>query len=457
MPKIPTVKNLEANTAQILNAARADIGGAYAQDVPKALADGTNLAAIGEVVMNNPAYPNQLYSSLANRIGMVLLTSKAYRSSLKMLKRGLMTFGEKVEEIFVAMAEPHDYSIVEAQTNVFKLETGDVYTAFHTLNYEKFYKKSISEENLRQAFLSPEGVYDLIGGLYESLYSGAEYDEFLTTKYLIAKMILGGFIKSTQIPAVTAATVKEVATTMAEASYMFRFPSNKYNTAKVTTFSRPEDLILMTSAKFGALNNFNVLASAFNMDKAEIEARHIMIDGFDIFDLDRLDKLLGNDPEYTRFTEDQLALLGSVPAVTFDKNWFMIFDVLMTYKEIYNPEGMYWQNIYHVWKIFSVSPFTNAMMYTDQASSVTSVAVSPKTATLSKGATLQMTATVATVGFADKSVIWTVSGESETTSTISSTGLLYIAGDEANTELTVTATSALDSKKTDTATITIPA
>lgn len=457
MPKIPTLKNLEANTAQILNAARADIGGAYAQDVPKALSDGTNLAAIGEVVMNNPAYPNQLYSSLANRIGMVLLTSKAYRSSLKMLKRGLMTFGEKVEEIFVAMAEPHDYSIVEAQTNVFKLETGDVYTAFHTLNYEKFYKKSISEENLRQAFLSPEGVYDLIGGLYESLYSGAEYDEFLTTKYLIAKMILGGFIKSTQIPAVTAATVKEVATTMAEASYMFRFPSNKYNTAKVTTFSRPEDLILMTSAKFGALNNFNVLASAFNMDKAEIEARHIMIDGFDIFDLDRLDKLLGNDPEYTRFTEDQLALLGSVPAVTFDKNWFMIFDVLMTYKEIYNPEGMYWQNIYHVWKIFSVSPFTNAMMYTDQASSVTSVAVSPKTATLSKGATLQMTATVATVGFADKSVIWTVSGNSETTSTISSTGLLYIAGDEDNTELTVTATSALDSKKKDTATITIPA
>lgn len=457
MPKIPTVKNLEANTAQILNAARADIGGAYAQDVPKALADGTNLAAIGEVVMNNPAYPNQLYSSLANRIGMVLLTSKAYRSSLKSLKRGLMTFGEKVEEIFVAMAEPHDYNIVEAQTNVFKLETGDVYTAFHTLNYEKFYKKSISEENLRQAFLSPEGVYDLIGGLYESLYSGAEYDEFLTTKYLIAKMILGGFIKSTQIPAVTADTVKEVATTMAEASYMFRFPSNKYNIAKVTTFSRPEDLILMTSAKFGALNNFNVLASAFNMDKAEIEARHIMIDGFDIFDLDRLDKLLGNDPEYTRFTDEQLTLLGSIPAVTFDKNWFMIFDVLMTYKEIYNPEGMYWQNIYHVWKIFSVSPFNNAMMYTDQTSSVTSVTLSPKTATLSKGATLQMTATVVTEGFADKSVIWTVSGKSETTSTISSTGLLYIAGDEANTELTVTATSALDSKKTDTATITIPA
>ena len=457
MPKIPTVKNLEANTAQILNAARADIGGTYAQDVPKALADGTNLAAIGEVVMNNPAYPNQLYSSLANRIGMVLLTSKAYRSSFKALKRGLMTFGEKVEEIFVAMAEPHDYNIVEAQTNVFKLETGDVYTAFHTLNYEKFYKKSISEENLRQAFLSPEGVYDLIGGLYESLYSGAEYDEFLTTKYLIAKMILGGFIKSTQIPAVTAATVKEVATTMAEASYMFRFPSNKYNIAKVTTFSRPEDLILMTSAKFGALNNFNVLASAFNMDKAEIEARHVMIDGFDIFDLDRLDKLLGNDPEYTRFTEEQLALLGSVPAVTFDKNWFMIFDVLMTYKEIYNPEGMYWQNIYHVWKIFSVSPFNNAMMYTDQTSSVTSVAVSPKTATLSKGATLQMTATVVTAGFADKSVIWTVTGASETTSTISSTGLLYIAGDEANAELTVTATSALDSTKKDTATITIPA
>lgn len=457
MPKIPTVKNLEANTAQILNAARADIGGAYAQDVPKALSDGTNLAAIGEIVMNNPAYPNQLYSSLANRIGMVLLTSKAYRSSLKMLKRGLMTFGEKVEEIFVAMAEPHDYNIVEAQTNVFKLETGDVYTAFHTLNYEKFYKKSISEENLRQAFLSPEGVYDLIGGLYESLYSGAEYDEFLTTKYLIAKMILDGYIGVTQIPAVKADTVKEVATTMAEASYMFRFPSNKYNIAKVTTFSRPEDLILMTSAKFGALNNFNVLASAFNMDKAEIEARHVMIDGFDVFDLDRLDKLLGNDPEYVRFTEDQLQLLASVPAVTFDKDWFMIFDVLMTYKEIYNPEGMYWQNIYHVWKIFSVSPFANAMMYTDQTSGITSVTVSPATATLSKGATLQLSAAVVGTGFADKTVTWELSGSEDVTSTITPSGLLTIAGTEANTTLTVTAKSVLDPSKTGTATITVAA
>lgn len=325
------------------------------------------------------------------------------------------------------------------------------------MNYEKFYKKSISEENLRQAFLSPEGVYDLIGGLYESLYSGAEYDEFLTTKYLIAKMILDGYIGVTQIPAVTADTVKEVATTMAEASYMFRFPSNKYNIAKVTTFSRPEDLILMTSAKFGALNNFNVLASAFNMDKAEIEARHVMIDGFDVFDLDRLDKLLGSDPEYVRFTDGQLKLLASVPAVTFDKDWFMIFDVLMTYKEIYNPEGMYWQNIYHVWKIFSVSPFANAMMYTDQTSGITSVTVSPATATLSKGATLQLSAAVVGTGFADKTVTWALSGSETVTSTITPSGLLTIAGTEANATLTVTAKSVLDPSKTGTATITVAA
>ena len=156
-----------------------------------------------------------------------------------------------------------------------------------------------------------------------------------------------------------------------------------------------------------------------------------------------------------RFTDDQLKLLASVPAVTFDKDWFMIFDVLMTYKEIYNPEGMYWQNIYHVWKIFSVSPFANAMMYTDQTSGITSVTVSPATATLSKGATLQLSAAVVGTGFADKTVTWELSGSEDVTSTITPSGLLTIAGTEANTTLTVTAKSVLNPSKTGTATITV--
>lgn len=454
MPTVPKTYDLNANSAQIFNAARNDIGGQFAKDVPAMLADGSNRNAIGEIVMNSPCYPNQLYSNLANRIGMVLLTSKSFRNPLRMLKRGLMSFGEKVEEIFIAMAEPHDYNIVEAQTNIFKLETGELYTAFHSLNYQKFYKKTISEENLRQAFLSQEGIHDLIGGLYESLYSGAEYDEFLTMKYLVGKMILNGNIKVSNIPAVNKDNATDIVTTMATTSYLFRFPSTSYNYAGVTNWTRPEDIILLTSAKFAGINNINVLATAFNMDKAEIEGRHIMVDSFGSLDLDRLDKLLGNDPEYVRFTSEQIQLLDSIPALTIDRNWFMIFDVLMNYKENYNGEGQYWNNWFHVWKIFSVSPFANALVYSDATSAVTKVTVTPSTATLSKGASLQLTATVATTGLASKDVTWTISSQ---LSSITQNGLLTIAPDESATTITVTATSKGDATKNGTATITIPA
>ena len=176
-------------------------------------------------------------------------------------------------------------------------------------------------------------------------------------------------------------------------------------------------------------------------------------DSFGSLDLDRLDKLLGNDPEYVRFTSEQIQLLDSIPALTIDRNWFMIFDVLMNYKENYNGEGQYWNNWFHVWKIFSVSPFANALVYSDATSDVTNVTVTPSTATLSKGASLQLTVTVATTGLASKDVTWTISSQ---LSSITQNGLLTIAPNETAATITVTATSKGDANKKGTATITIP-
>lgn len=121
--------------------------------------------------------------------------------------------------------------------------------------------------------------------------------------------------------------------------------------------------------------------------------------------------------------------------------------------EIYNPEGLYWNYFYHVWKTFSVSPFSNAILFTTGKSTVTSVTVTPETATVNTGSTLQLTAEVAVEGFAPKDVIWTVTGNSAVTSTINETGLLTVPTTEVNSTLTVIATSAFDGTKTGTSTI----
>mgnify|MGYP000075391992 FL=1 len=73
---------------------------------------------------------------------------------------------------------------------MFKREIPDVRAAFHILNYQKFYKATISNDQLRQAFLSWQGITDLIAKIVDSMYTGANYDEFLTMKYMLARNIL---------------------------------------------------------------------------------------------------------------------------------------------------------------------------------------------------------------------------------------------------------------------------
>ena len=107
-----------------------------------------------------------------------------------------------------------------------------------------------------------------------------------------------------------------------------------------------------------------------------------------------------------------------------------------------------------MWKTFSASPFANAVLFTTETPTITSVTVSPATASVTKGTTLQLSATVVGSGFADKSVTWSLTGA--TASTLSQTGLLSVGTEETGASLTVTATSNFDATKAGTATITVP-
>ena len=96
------------------------------------------------------------------------------------------------------------------------------------------------------------------------------------------------------------------------------------------------------------------------------------------------------------------------------------------------------------------------MCFTPDAIGVTSVTVSPSTATVSAGQGLQLSATVVTTGFANKSVYWSVDDTSEAAGVkISESGYLTIpTGYTAASTVTVTATSIYDKTVSGTATIT---
>jgi nitrogen regulatory protein PII len=93
---------------------------------------------------------------------------------------------------------------------------------------------------------------------------------------------------------------------------------------------------------------------------------------------------------------------------------------------------------------------------TVSSDSVTSVTVSPTTATVAPGKTKEFTAAVQVTGTLATTVTWKVEGTGKKEgTTISETGVLTVAADETATTLTVTATSTVDAAKSGTATVTV--
>ena len=123
----------------------------------------------------------------------------------------------------------------------------------------------------------------------------------------------------------------------------------------------------------------------------------------------------------------------------------------------YNPETLKNNHWLHYWGIKSTSPFKQAVVFTKDTVGVTSVTVSPATATVSAGMPVQLEATVVTTGFANKAVVWSVDSTSaEAGVKVNQSGKVTIPSTlESATEITVTATSVYDNTKSNTAVITI--
>ena len=274
-------------------------------------------------------------------------------------------------------------------------------------------------------------------------------------KYMIARNILNGRMNVTEIDPVSPENAKGIVSTIKGISNTWEFPSTDYNISGVTTFTMKNDQFILLNAKFDAVIDVEVLASAFNMDKAEFMGRRILVDSFGNLDTARLDLLFANDPNYVPISQEELTALDAIPAIMVDRDWLMIFDNFYNFTENYNGQGLYWNYFYHTWKTFSVSPFANNTVFISGAPTVTSVTVSPATASVFKGQGIHLNATVATTNFAPKSVVWSLTGATSADTTIDIYGNLYVAEDETATTITATATSTFDSKKAGTSTITV--
>jgi len=363
MARTPSVKAFTGTSVEVLNAIRNSATTNYRNFVPFAQPDSDSVKKIGAVIMQYPALQNEFLNNLINRIGLVIVTNKLYSNPWAAFKKGILEMGESVEEIFVNIAKVSQYDPSVAEETVFQRQIPDVRATFHIMNYQKFYKNSINEDQLRQAFLSWDGVTDLIARIVNSMYTAANYDEFLVMRYMLARQIVDGNVSTESVTLSGNAEQdnKTISKTIKTLSDSYTFLSSAYNLNGVMTHTDKRDQYLISTVAFNANLDVDSLAFAFNMDKIEFAGNRVAVPTFSFTsaETDRLAMIFTGDSTYVPFTDTEKAILDSVNCVLLSRDYFRIYDNLLKFTEIYNSEGLYWNYALHVWKTFSASPFEN--------------------------------------------------------------------------------------------------
>ena len=361
---------LNASTIDILNTIRDNASMQYQNLVPE-VQTATDIPKVGEVLYGTPAMANEFINALVNRIAVVRVQSATFNNPYERLKKGMIDYGETVEDIFVGITKAFTFSQEKAESRELKQYKPNVKSAFHAMNWKVLYPVSISQEQLKTAFLSNDGVTNLIADIVNQVYTAANYDEFLLFKYLIIKSVTSGQLKPI---AVDGSDMKNYAKAFRGKSNLLPFMSTDYNTAGVLNTTPKDRQVIFMDAQFNADFDVDVLASAFNMDKADFMGSLFLIDDFTSFDNDRFDIIRSESDGIEEVTADELALMANVKALLMDENWFQIYDNLAQFTEKFISSGLRWNYFYHTWKTISTSPFANAIVFVDNSANITAPA-----------------------------------------------------------------------------------
>lgn len=370
MPYRVAQTTLNASTIDILNVIRQNASQEYQSLVPEVTRE-LDIPKVGEAIFGTPGLSNQFINALVNRIALVAVKSATFNNPYEPLKKGYLYFGETVEEIFVDLVKPLEYSAEKAAGREFKRYMPNVRSAFHVMNWRVMYPVTIQDADLKRAFLSIDGVRDLIARIVDSIYTAAKYDEFLLFKYLLIKAISRGQLKPV---AFDASSETEGAVAFRGTSNKMEFLRSDYNAAGVKNNTPKSRQYIFMDADYNASFDVEVLAHAFNMDQANFMGNLMLIDDWTEFDNERFDVIRENSDGIEEVTAAELALLADVKAVLVDGDWFQVYDNETQFTEKYVASGLYWNYFYHQWKTVSSSPFANAVVFVDDGATITAPA-----------------------------------------------------------------------------------
>lgn len=437
MPELLDLRDL--SNAEILNGIRNDASFDYQTRIP--LSTQANGADVVQRLNDyRPAW-NEFLNGFINRIGAIYARTQVWTNPLAMFKKGMLAFGDTVEEYMSDLLEAHNYDPDRdyMEQTLFGQERPAVEVNYHKITRQNYYKFTVNEKMLRRAFIADTGLQALISQLMEAPLKSDNFDEYLIMADLLKKNEANGGFFKVQVPEFSGINTDGEDAKFALAkirSMAYRLPilSRQFNAAHLPMAARAEDMVLIGTPDFLASIDVYALAPLFHLEKAEqvvertiaLPAEHFGVDG--------------------------------TQAILTSKDFWMVFDTLIENRSQPNPAGLYDNYFLHHHGIYSLSRFVPAIMFTSDSGTIsiasedfTVSSVATPTVTDSDGTTVttvqrgeiySITSSVVTdpAGI-DVAVAYSLTGNNSSHTYITPQGVLYVAGNETATSLVVKALS----------------
>lgn len=321
-------------SVSVLNNIRNNASQEYQARIPEATQQ--NIISVGNALETYNLLYNEFFPALFNKIGKTMIESKLFKNKLARFKSGTIFTQQDVEEMFIEMSKAEG-KYDKTGPNPLGRRTGpNVKVVYHRQNRQDYYAMTVGDLDVIRVFRSEASLDTFITGLFNSVYSGAEYDEYLAMKNLLATY--DGYVDY-QVTAITdGESAKDFVKTVRKASTDMTFASANLNKAKVMTWTPVNKQVLFIHKDVIAEVDVEVLAKAFNMGKTDIQVEIVVLDDF--------------------------GALTDTYGLLVDEAFFRVWDTLSKMEPQRNAQGLFTNYFYHIHQILSLSPFKNAIRLT---------------------------------------------------------------------------------------------
>lgn len=334
----------------LLNSIRERASAGYQADIP---------VLAGRINHSNVPYQefevhqNEFFEALVNRIGSTVIKALSYENPLAVFKSEIFEFGDTVQEIYVHPADKKQFNAKD-DTSPFKFADTDIEVFYHTLNNEYLYERTFERAWVQKAFTSDIAFDEFIDKMFTSLLSSDTLDEYQAIKGVLEKSLtevdytdLQGASKKitvagTKIDTSVSDYIVDFNQSLINQSKMYTIPSRTRfnNPVGVPNATPVENQYLVISAEFSTHLDM-LLANAFNMDKASVLARTIVVDDFEAF----AGAGVNNGKKPVAFLISERSIINK--------------DRLVHMESIRNPRTMAYNYFYHHHYMTSLSLFEN--------------------------------------------------------------------------------------------------